>query len=347
VAVGREASGRSADVRVAVIGTGYWGINHVRVFAAEPRAQVTWVCDVDARARSRAGRFVPAAQQSAEVEQVLEAKDVDAVVLVTPGATHAELTCAALAAGKHVLVEKPLAHSRAEAERVRLHAERAGKTVAVGHLMLYHPGVMRLGELLRSGELGQLYYLYATRVNLGRLRRDENALWSFGPHDISLIDYLVGSAPARVMAHGQSYLQSGVEDVVFVSLEFANRVMAHIHLSWLDPRKERRLTLVCSNKMVEFDDVSADKLRIFDKGYEKPPAFTQFGEYLSIRQGDVYIPHVAMEEPLALEARHFIECIADGKKPRADLASGIRVIAVLEAANRSLAEGGLPCAIEP
>jgi predicted dehydrogenase len=328
--------------RVAIIGAGYWGINHVRVFAAEPGAQVTWVCDVDSRARERASTIAREASSSESVDEVLGADDVDAVVIATPAPTHAELACRAMKAGKHVLCEKPLALSVQDGERVSQMAEQTGRVLLVGHLMLYHPAVLRLRELLTSGELGDLYYIHCTRVNLGRLRPDENALWSFGPHDLSMIDFLVGEEPVSVTARGESYLQAGVEDVVFVTLRFSGGQMAHIHLSWLDPRKERRLTIVGSKKMVEFDDVGAEKLRIYDKGYDRPPAFTQFGEYLTIRQGDVHIPHVPMAEPLALEARHFLDCIRTGATPRTGVDAGLRTVRVLAAAQRSLDQDGAP-----
>ena len=213
--------------------------------------------------------------------------------------------------------------------------------------MVYHPIVEHLRTLLQSGDLGELYYLYASRVNLGRLRSDENALWSFGPHDLSIIDFLMGEAPLRVHAQGQSYLQKGIEDVVFVTLEFSGGRMAHVHLSWLDPRKERRLTLVCSKKMVEFDDVSAEKLRIYDKGYQRPPEFTEFAEYLSLRHGDVYIPHVPMKEPLSMEAKAFLHGVRTGEPPRADADSAVRIVSVLEAAQSSLDQGGIPIEISP
>lgn len=274
---------------------------------------------------------------------MLDDPSVDAVVLATPARAHAAQAERALASGRHVFVEKPLALAVSEAERVVAEASRARRVLAVGHLMLHHPAVVRLRELLTSGELGQLYYLYATRVNLGRLRSDENALWSFAPHDLSMIDFLLdGEVPESVSARGQSYLQAGVEDVVFVTLKYRRGQMAHIHLSWLDPRKERRLTLVCSRKMVEFDDVASEKLRIYDKGYDRPPAFAQYAEYLTLRQGDIHIPHVPMAEPLALELAHFVECVRDGTVPRADGAGGLRIIRILAAAQASLERDGVP-----
>ena len=247
---------------------------------------------------------------------MLEAPDVDAVVLATPAITHADLACLALRAGKHVFVEKPVALDVAGAEAVAAAAAASGKTVMVGHLMLYHPAVERMRTLVAAGELGELYYLYATRVNLGRLRTDENALWSFAPHDLSMIDYLLGALPETVSARGGSYLQPGIEDVVFLSLRFG-RQMAHVHLSWLDPHKERRLTVVGSKKMVVFDDVATEKLRIYDKGYDRPPSFERYDEYLTIRHGDIHIPHLDMTEPLAAECRHFVDCCRTGNSPAA------------------------------
>jgi len=268
------------------------------------------------------------------------------VVIATPAVTHADLAVRAFAAGKHVLVEKPLALSVADAERVEMAARRAGRVLVVGHLMLFHPAVVRLRQLLRSGELGALHYLYSTRVNLGRLRSDENALWSFGPHDLSMIDSLVEEMPVSVSARGAACLQPGIEDVVFLSLRFAGGAMAHVHLSWLDPKKERRLTLVCSDKMAELDDVAVDgKLRIYDRGYDRPPEFTEFDQFLRIRQGEAHFPTVPMEEPLVVMARHFLACIRGDEPPVSDGASGIRVVRVLAAAQASLAADGMPVAI--
>ena len=328
-------------IRVAVAGAGYWGINHVRVFASDPGAEVVCVCDPDPEALVRASAFAPRASLVADFEAALDDR-VDALVIATPAPTHAPLARRALRANKHILVEKPVALSAAEARRLVDEAARRERVLLAGHLMLYHPVVQRLSALLRSGELGELYYLYARRVNLGRLRRDESALWSFGPHDLSLIDAFMGELPVSVTARGESYLQAGVADVVFVTLRYRSRAMAHIHLSWLDPRKERRLTLVCSKKMVEFDDVASEKLRIYDKGYERPPAFTNFEEYLSLRHGDIYMPHVPMREPLAAEVSDFLARVRGGHSgPAAGLAA-LRVVQILEAAERSLERDGAP-----
>lgn len=327
---------------MAVAGTGYWGINWVRTLAREPRARLTWVCDARPEARGRAAAIARDARATGSIEAVLDADDVDAVVVATPAVTHAALARQALAAGKHVLVEKPLALSEGDARAVGEAAAASGRTLMVGHLMVYHPAVEHLAALAAGGELGDIRYFYSTRVNLGRARRDENALWSFAPHDLSMIDLLLGVAPTSVWATGESYLRPGVEDVVFLHLRFPERRMAHVHLSWLDPRKERRLTVVGSRKMAVFDDVSAEKLRVHDKGYEEPPGFTQFGEYLAIRSGGVYIPHIPMAEPLAVECAHFLDCIETGAAPRTGVDSALRVVRVLAAAQASLDRGCTP-----
>jgi predicted dehydrogenase len=333
----------SAPVRIAVVGTGYWGINHVRAFSKVSGGNLVAVCDPDAKALERAALLAPAAERVTSFEALLARPDVDAVVLATPAKEHARQALAALAAGKHVFVEKPMALVPSDAAQIVAAAKAHGRTVMVGHLMLYHPGYTRLKELVHSGELGEVYYLYALRVNLGKLRHDESALWSFAPHDLSMILDLVGTMPSSVSARGECYLQPGIEDVVFVNLSFPGRQMAQIQLSWLDPRKERRLTVVGSKKMVEFDDVHpSEKLRIYDKGYEKPPAFSQYGEYLTLRQGDIHIPRIDMSEPLDRECRHFIESIQKGMAPRTSAAAGLDVVSVIDAAQQSLVQGGTP-----
>jgi predicted dehydrogenase len=332
-------------VRVGVLGAGTWGINHVRVLAAEPRCRVVAVAEPDETKRPLIAELAPGARWTASADEVVRAADIDAVVIASPAGTHVALALAAFAAGKHVLVEKPMATSLDGARQVAEAGARAGTIGMVGHLMVFHPAVRRIRELLATGGLGRPFYAHAMRVNLGRIRSDETALWCFGPHDLSMIDAILGEQPVTASACGTAVLQPGIEDVVFVTLRYASGILANLHLSWLSPRKERRFTLVCSQKMVELDDVSPEKLRIYDKGYDRPPAFTQFGEFLTIRDGDVHIPKVAMEEPLRAEIRHFLDCIERGERPETDLAQGVRVTAILEAAERSLAAGGAPLAI--
>jgi predicted dehydrogenase len=333
-------------VRVGVVGAGYWGRNYVRSLAALPEAELAWVCDRSADARARAAKLAPGARLTGVLDEMLADRELAAVAIATNAVHHHEHACAALAAGKHVLVEKPMAVTVEGAEEMVRRAAAAGRLLMVGHLMLYHPAVERLRAIVAGGELGRLYYLYALRVNLGRIRRDENALWSFAPHDLSIILALVDSAPESVSARGACYLQPGVEDVVFLNLRFADHVMAQIQLSWLDPRKERRLTVVGSRKMVVFDDGHAtEKLRIYDKGFVEPPEFSSFGEYLSIRNGDIHIPHLELGEPLAAECRHFLACVASGAPPRTSGEDGLRVVRILAAAEASLRAGGAPVAL--
>jgi predicted dehydrogenase len=332
-------------VRISVVGAGAWGINHVRAFARIDGAELAMVCDPSEPMLTRALGFAPRARGAREFSEAIEAPDIDAVVLATPARLHAEQAQRALAAGKHVLVEKPLALGTEDAEAVAMAASRAGRILMVGHLMLFHPAVVRLREMVAKGELGKVLYVYAVRVNLGRVRQDESALWSLGPHDVSMILHLIGERPVSVSARGGAYLQQNIEDVVFVNMRFASGVMAQVQLSWLDPRKERRLTIVGSKRMVDFDDVDAvEKLRVYDKGFDRPPAFTEFAEFLQIRNGDILIPQVSMAEPLALECRHFVDCISRGKTPLTDAGSAVDVVRVLAAAQRSLEADGTPVA---
>lgn len=333
-------------VEVAVCGAGTWGKNHVRNFASLKGAKLVAVCDPSAKALERARTIAPDARATTRYEDVLEAADVRAVVLATPAVDHARHAKAALEAGKDVLVEKPMALRARDAEELCEIAEARGRVLMVGHLMLYHPGTETLQALIRSGELGDIYYVYSVRVNLGTLRRDENALWSFAPHDISVILALLGQAPADVAARGMGYLQPAVEDVVFVNLRFADRKMAQIQLSWLDPHKTRRLTVVGSKKMAVFDDTQpSEMIRIHDKGFDAPPDYGSFSEFLTLRDGDIRIPRVPMREPLSVECAHFVECVESRATPRSSGREGLAVVRVLEAAQKSLEAGGVPVAL--
>lgn len=333
-------------VRIAVIGAGAWGINHVRAMSRTQGAELVMVCDAAPAARDRALAIAPRIRLGTDLVEALAANDVDAVVLATPAKDHAEHARMALNAGKHVLVEKPLSLDAADAHAVVSAAETHKKILMVGHLMLFHPAVERLKTMIDSGELGRIYYIYAVRVNLGRVRQDENALWSLAPHDVSMIEYLLSDEPESVSARGGTYLQTRIEDVVFVNLRFRSGISAQIQVSWLDPRKERRLTIVGSLKMVEFDDVHPiEKIRIYDKGVDRPPSFTEYAQFLSIRNGDIHIPQIPMVEPLERECRHFIDCIVGGKRPITDGQSAMRVVRVLEAAQKSLESDGAPVSL--
>jgi predicted dehydrogenase len=327
-------------LRVAVIGGGQWGRNHIRSVAGLAEAELAAVCDLSATVRDGVARQYPGALVTDDITEALGV--ADAVVVATPAASHATLALQAIEGNLPVLVEKPFALSSAEATSVVTAAEEKNVPVMVGHLLVFHPAVERLKAMIRNGELGTTYYLYSQRVNLGQVRPDENALWSFGPHDVSVALELLQESPVKVYAHGRSYLQPGIEDVVFMTMEFASGVMAHVQMSWLDPRKERRLTVVGSQKMVVLDDMETrEKLRVYDKGVDRPPEYASYGESLSVREGDITIPRIPNVEPLSAELRHFVQ-VAQGKTAaRVDGRHGLIVVEILEAASRSLQEGGV------
>jgi predicted dehydrogenase len=321
---------------VGVVGLGYWGPNLARNFDRLPGAELRWLCDASEEALERWGATFRTARTTGSVDDLLADEELDAIVVATPVPTHAELATRVLGAGKHCFVEKPLARSEQEAEGVVEAAKAAGKVLMVGHLLEYHPGVERLAELVRSGELGDLHYLYSHRLNLGKHRQDENALWSLGAHDVSVILRLAGEEPYECTAVGESYVKDGVEDVVFAFMRFESGVTAHMHLSWLDPHKERRFTVVGSRRMASFDDMELErKLTVYDKGFDEK--YSSYGEYIA-RSGDVFSPRVSNEEPLRIECKHFLECVRDGAEPRSGGESGLRVVRVLERLQRSLEE---------
>jgi predicted dehydrogenase len=323
------------STRIGVVGLGYWGPNLARNFDRLPGAELRWICDQSQEARERFAPAFPDARASGDLDELLADPELDAVVIATHVPSHAPLALRALAAGKHCFVEKPLAYSVAEADQVVAAAREAGRVLMVGHLLEYHPGVEKLKELASSGELGDIHYLYSNRLNLGKLRPDENALWSLGAHDVSVLLHLAGGEePSECEARGESYMQPGIEDVVFCYLRFPSGLAAHLHLSWLDPHKERRFTVVGSKKMATFDDMAIEqKVTVYDKGFDQK--YESYGEYVT-RSGDIWSPHISNEEPLRIECRHFIERIADGGEPRSGGESGLRVVRVLEALQRSL-----------
>jgi predicted dehydrogenase len=321
-------------LRVGVAGLGYWGPNLARNLAAIAGCELAWLCDPSPEARERQARSFPGARLTGELDDLLGDEQLDAVLLATPVSTHAQLAVAVAEAGKHCFVEKPLATTAADAERAVAAAERAGKILMVGHLLEYHPAVTRLKELIDGEELGALRYVYGNRLNLGKLRSDENALWSLGAHDVSVVLHLIGEEPQECVAHGASYVREGVQDVVFCYLRFPSGIVAHLHLSWLDPHKERRLTVVGARRMATFDDMLVEgKLAIYDKGFDEDAR--SWGEYIT-RSGDIFSPRLPNAEPLRLECEHFLECIRTGATPRSDGHSGLRVVGVLERLQQSL-----------
>ncbi|MDX6698958.1 MAG: hypothetical protein QOE65_2355 [Solirubrobacteraceae bacterium] len=323
-------------VSVGVTGLGYWGPNLARNFDRLPDAELRWLCDRDDALREKVGLAHPEARQTADLDELLADPELDAVVLATPVPTHADLAVRVLAAGKHCFVEKPLAQSAADAQRAVDAAREAGRILMVGHLLEYHPGVRKLKEIADSGDLGDIRYIYAHRLNLGKLRADENALWSLGAHDVSVVLRLAGEEPSEVHARGEAYMNPGVEDVVFCFLRFPSGLAAHLHLSWLDPHKERRFTVVGSQQMATFDDMALErKITVYDKGFDE--SATGYGEWIT-RSGDVWSPQIDNVEPLRTECQHFVDSVREGTAPVSDGESGLRVVRVLEGLQDSLRE---------
>lgn len=332
-------------VTLGQVGLGYWGPNLLRNFNGLAQARVKVSCDLDEAALRRVGGQYPGMTITTDYGELLSDPEIEAVIVTAPTPAHYELAKAALLTGRHVFVEKPIALAVSEAEDLAALAEARGRVLMVGHLLMYHPAVARLKQMVDGGELGEVYYLYASRLNLGQVRRSENAMWSLAPHDISVALHLLGEEPEAVAAQGLTYLQPGIPDTVFLTLRFASGRAAHIHVSWLDPHKVRRITVVGSQKMAVFDDVdSTEKLRIYDKGVQRP-AYDSYGDSLSLRFGDISIPRVDMREPLRLECQHFIDCIVNGQTPLSDGRNGLQVLRVLDAGQRSLERGGEPVAL--
>ncbi len=291
---------------------------------------------------------------SSDLKDIVSDPEIEAVVVATPAQTHYEITRELLGADKHCFVEKPLSATFREAEELVELAESQKRVLMVGHIFEYNPAVKLLKKYITEGLIGDIYYIYSQRLNLGKIRDDVNALWNLAPHDVSIILYLIGEMPVSVSAQGMSYIQKGIEDVVFLNLKFAGGICGHIHVSWLDPNKVRRLTLVGSKKMVVYDDVADNKIQIFDKGvdsFESREAslgkYEDFGEFqLRLRAGDILIPKVEFDEPLKTETAHFIECIREGKNPISDGRDGLRVTKILEAAMESVRQSSKEVAVK-
>jgi predicted dehydrogenase len=328
------------SARIGIVGLGYWGPNLARNLSALEDCELAWCCDADPVAREHWQSVHPEVRFTADFEDLVADPDLDAIVITTPVPTHAPLAEMALRAGKHCFVEKPLAQDVAAALRVAELADEKGLVLMVGHLLCYHPGVRHLQALIAGGELGDIRYLYSQRVNLGKIRADENALWSLGAHDVSVVLELAGEMPNEVSARGEAYVREGVDDVVFAYIRFDNGLAAHLHLSWLDPHKVRKLTVVGSERMATLDDMLTErKLTIWDKGFDMPEDGS--GQWVP-RSGAISSPSIPNDEPLRLECEHFLECIASGRRPRTDGQAGVRVVRVLEALQASLDTGGTP-----
>jgi predicted dehydrogenase len=317
-------------IRIGVVGLGYWGPNLARNF--NELAELAFVCDSNEEFLASAATRYPAATATNRFDDLLDDDTLDAIVIATPVPTHADLAGRALEAGKHVFVEKPVALTAADAESIASLAAERGLVLMPGHLLLYHPGVRALKALVDSGDLGRLLVVYGNRQNLGKIRRDENVLWSLGAHDLSVIIDLVGEEPDEAWARGESFLTKGVEDVVFCYLHFPSGVVAHMHLSWLDPHKMRKLTVVGDSKMAVFDDMEPDrKITVYDKG----PTGLPSGEWMT-RTGDTLSPRIANDEPLRLECEYFLSLVRGEADSAHARENGLAVVRALEELQRSL-----------
>lgn len=330
----------NSTIRVAVVGYGYWGPNLARNFHQLQGAELAYVVDQDASARVKAQRLY-GCKTAEQLDDILTDSALDAVVIATPARTHYMLAQAALNAGKHVFVEKPLTMDVNEGEQLVVQAQQAGLILMVGHVFEYNPAVTYIKQLIDNGDLGDLLYLYSRRVNLGRLQSDVNVLWSIAPHDISIALHLLGRMPEAVRCQGASCLNGVVEDVVFLTLFFPNNILCHVHASWLDPSKTREMTVVGSKKMVVYDDVSAEgKVRVYDKGAFRKGDVTYGDFQYKLHSGDILIPRLDMREPLLVECAHFLDCVRSGATPLTDGANGLRVLRVLAAGEESLRSDG-------
>ncbi len=329
-----------SKVRIAQVGAGYWGKNLLRNLMALDSTCVVAVCDENPSVRQSLTAKHPRLTVTASYADLLSRDDIDGIVIATDSPQHYPMARAALESGRHVFVEKPMTQTTSEAETLVQLSKEANRHVMVGHLLLYHPAFRYVEDLIHAGGLGNVYYLYSMRVNLGIIRKRENALESLAPHDLSVALAFLKQKPTHVAAHGQAYLRPGICDVAFAMVFFESGILAHLHTSWLDPHKIRKVTVVGDQKMAVIDDTeSVEKVRLYDKGVSNP-GYATFAESMTIRSGDINIPKINMQEPLRLECTHFVDCIRTGQRPRTDASNGLNVVRLLEAAQTSLKYGG-------
>lgn len=335
-------------ITLGQIGVGTWGQNLLRNFYNLKDCRMRICCDKNKDILDKIkSQYAGNIKVMDSFDDLISDSQLDAVVIATLPITHSHFAIRALSSGRHVFVEKPLALDVSEAKEMIRIAKKNRKILMVGHLLLYHPAVKKLKNYIDKGTLGKIHYLYSTRVNLGQVREEENALWSLTAHDISVAIYLLNEQPFEVSATGKSYIRKKIQDVVFVTLNFRNKVMAHIHASWLDPHKIRKFTVVGSKKMVVFDDMeSAEKLRIYDKGFDWQKNYGSYETFLTLREGDINIPKIDMVEPLKLECQHFIDSIKNNTPPLSDGENGLTVLRILTAAQKSLEANGKPIKIK-
>jgi predicted dehydrogenase len=336
-------------VGVAIIGTGYWGVNYVRVFRELAGAELVVVCDQREHRLGEIERQFPGIRTTTSLETALAMDGVDAAVICTPAASHFAVTRQCIEAGKHILVEKPIATTVADSNELIKLAELRRVSLMVGHTFMFNAGIRKVKEYVERDEIGRVYYLYSRRTNLGPIRNDVNALWDLAPHDISIFNYLLDAVPTWVSAVGTQVLNNGREDVGFISLGYGDGIVAHIHVSWADPHKVREMVVVGSEKRIVFDDLGMpEQVRVYEKGLAPaPPEAANFQDYhFQIRDGAIISPRIDVSEPLKNQCTHFIDCVTHGKRPLTSGTEGRDVVAVLEAIDRSMARHGAPVDVQ-
>jgi predicted dehydrogenase len=335
-------------LNVAVAGCGYWGPNLVRNFSSLSDCRVKQVCDTEEKRLAHMKKLYPSVSATANFDDLLKDEDLDAIVVATPVHLHHGLAKKSLLAGKHTFIEKPMATSSADCDELVSLAAQKNLTLMVGHTFIYSTPVRRIKEIVDSGEIGEIQYISSRRLNLGLFQKDINVTWDLAPHDISIILYLIGRPPVSINCQGKAHVNMHIEDVTNMSLNFDNGGFAIIHSSWLDPNKVREMIIVGSKKMIVYNDNEPlEKIKIFDKRVEAPPHYDTFAEFhYSYHYGDAYIPYLKQVEPLKVEARHFLDCIRNGKNPETSGLDGLRVVQILEAASKSLKAGGAKVEID-
>jgi predicted dehydrogenase len=336
-------------IKVGVVGCGYWGPNLIRNFRALPDCKLAMMCDLSEARLRHLRTLYPEVEGSQDFDHMLNGAGLDAVVIATSVRQHYPMAKASLLAGKHTFIEKPMASSAEECEELIEIAHRKGLVLMVGHTFLYSPAVRKIKEIVEWGDLGDIRYICARRLNLGLFQKDINVAWDLAPHDISIVLHIMEELPLSVNCQGSAHVTPGVEDVTMMCLNFRSKRSAVIHSSWLDPRKTREMTIVGSKRMIVYDDVtSIEKIRIYDARVERPPHYDTFGEFhYAYHYGDMYVPYIKQEEPLRSECQHFLDCIKEGISPLTDGQRGLELVRILEASSRSLKQGGGAIPLHP
>lgn len=329
-------------LKVGIVGCGYWGPNLIRNFRIIPECQVRLACDLSADRLQHVKSLYPEIETCSEFKVLVNGAELDALVIATPVKHHYELAKCSLLAGKHTFIEKPMASSSAECEELAQIAKERGLVLMVGHTFLYSPPIRKIKEIVDWGDIGEIQYIAARRLNLGLFQKDINVTWDLAPHDLSIILYIMGECPESVNCSGMAHVTPGIEDVTMMYLHFSKKRCAIVHNSWLDPRKVREMTIVGTKRMIVYDDVAMlEKIKIFDTRVERPPHYDTFAEFqYAYHYGDTYTPYLKQEEPLKLECQHFVDCIKSGREPLTNGRHGGELVRILEAAKASLNRGG-------